>query len=367
MRIGVVCFPTLGGSGIIASELALELAARGHEIHVISSALPGRVVPSERLRFHQVVAPAYAVFEHAPYTIALAGKIIEVSARFRLDVLHVHYAIPHAASAYLARQALGPAAPRVVTSLHGTDVTGVGAHPSYVAVTRFCTLASDGLIAPSEYLAREARQRFGTADDHPIEVIPNFVDTERFSPGERRPDGVPTLFHVSNFRPVKRAGELIELLARVRRDRPARLVLVGDGPDRAPAERRAKELGLEAHVSFLGNRDSFVDELRQADAFILTSEIESFGVAALEALSAGVPVFAYRVGGLPEVVPDGAGALVEPFDVDALGRAVVDALDGPARHAELRRAARAHVLSRFRREPAVDRYEAHFRRVLERS
>jgi N-acetyl-alpha-D-glucosaminyl L-malate synthase BshA len=364
LSIGVVCWSGLGGSGVVASELALGLAERGHRVHMIATSPPGRTAASTAVEFHRITVPSYPLFEHAPYDLAAASAIVDVAGRHRLELLHVHYAVPHAASAWLARGLLGSAAPRVITSLHGTDVTRVGADPAYRPVTRFTVERSDGVVTPSEYLRRQAHERLGLSDRVHVEVIPNFVDTERFAPAPRAPREAPVLFHVSNFRPVKRTLELIDVLARVRRELPARLLAVGDGPDRAAAERRAAELGVADAVRFLGRRADFAAELAQADAFVLPSETESFGVAALEALSAGVPVFAYRVGGLPEVVPDAAGRLVEPYDVDALARAVIDVVSSPARHAAMSAAARAHALARFRREPAIERYEALFRRVL---
>jgi L-malate glycosyltransferase len=385
LAIGVVCYPSLGGSGVIASELAVGLAQRGHRVQVIASAPPSRPLPEhDRLFFHEVSVADYPLFEHPPYAMALAAAIVEVTNEQRLDLLHVHYAVPHAASAYLARQVLGRAAPRVVTTLHGTDVTRVGLDPSYASITRFTVAASDGLTTPSDFLRREAHRLLDVPEEPPIEVIPNFVDTDHFVPAAARdrtrfdalfaavggaalPSGAPVLFHVSNFRAVKRTADLIEVLARLRRQVPARLVLVGDGPERAHAAQRARDLGVAHSVCFLGKRGDFVEYLKHADAFVLPSESESFGVAALEALSAGVPVFAYRVGGLPEVVSDGVGRLVEPFDTAALAAAVYDVVTDPARHAQMARAARAHALAHFRREPALVRYEAYFSRVLERT
>jgi len=245
----------------------------------------------------------------------------------------------------------------------------VGADPSIRSVTAFAIAASDGVTTPSEFLRREARARLALPADLPIEIIPNFVDTERFAPpgppgGEPRGEGEAILLHVSNFRPVKRVGDLLAVLARVRRATPARLVLVGDGPERPALEARAAALGLADQVDFLGRRDDFAAELARAHAFLLPSETESFGVAALEAQSAGVPVFAYRVGGLPEVVAGGAARLIEPFDADAMAGAVIETVTSPDRGAALGRAARAHVLAHFRREPALDRCEAYFRRIL---
>jgi N-acetyl-alpha-D-glucosaminyl L-malate synthase BshA len=373
-----VCYPSLGGSGIVAAQLAGGLAQRGHGVHVIASALPSRAFTSERVLFHQVSVPDYPLFDQPPYALALAAAIVDVSNEHRLDLVHVHYAVPHAASAYLARQTLGHKAPRIVTTLHGTDVTRVGADPRYRAITRFTIMASDGLTVPSDFLRRESQRCLGLPENVAIEVIPNFVDTEHFAPPARRDracfaalfagapaeDG-PVLFHVSNFRPVKRAADLIEVLARVRRHVPARLVLVGDGPERVSAVQRARDLDLAGSVCFLGQRPDFIEYLRHADAFVLASESESFGVAGLEALSAGVPVCAYRVGGLPEVVTDAVGRLVDPFDIDALAGAVL-AVVAPAARAELGHAARTHACAHFSPAPALDRYDAYFRRVLAR-
>jgi N-acetyl-alpha-D-glucosaminyl L-malate synthase BshA len=264
-----------------------------------------------------------------------------------------------------------------VTSLHGTDVTWIGADPAYREITCLAVASSDGVTTPSASLRDQARSRLGLPARVAIEVIPNFVDTDRFCPAERRDrarlsalfpsdhDGGPVLFHVSTFRAVKRAGDLLEVLARLRRELPARLVAVGDGPERHAVERHAAAMGLGDHVRFLGKRADFVELLRHADAFVLPSQTESFGVAALEALSAGVPVFGYRVGGLPEVVADGVGRLVAPFDVDALAAAVLESVGSSGLHERMAAAARAHVLAHFRREPAIDRYQAYFRDILE--
>ncbi|MGD9765028.1 MAG: N-acetyl-alpha-D-glucosaminyl L-malate synthase BshA [Candidatus Binatia bacterium] len=380
MAIGVVCYPSLGGSGVVAADLATGLAGRGHRVHVIASAPPSRRLPEcDRIRFHPVEATDYPLFDHPPYALAAASTIVEVARRHRLDLVHVHYAVPHAASAYLARQVLGAAAPRFVTTLHGTDVTGVGAQAAYKTITRFTVSASDALTVPSDYLRRAAYAALDLPAEPPIEVIPNFVDVEQFAPPARRDrsrfdklfgaprsgeERGPVLFHVSNFRAVKRVPDLFDVLARVRERIPARMVLVGDGPERAAAESSARAAGVASSVRFLGNSTDFAADLRHADAFVLPSETESFGVAALEALSSGVPVIAYRVGGLPEVVADGTGYLAEPFDTAALARAVLDAIGEAARREAMGRAARQHVLARFRAEPALGRYEACFRRTL---
>ena len=380
LAVGIVCYPSFGGSGVVAAELAAGLAARGHRVHLIASAPPSRALrESERLRIHVVRAPDYPVFESPPHELALAGAIVEVATAQRLDLLHVHYAVPHAASAHLARQTLGAAAPRCVVTLHGTDVTRVGLEPAYRAVTRFAVGAADQVTVPSAFLRGEAARLLGAAAAERIEVIPNFVDPAAFHPPPavqrarfdvlfpNAGEAGPVLFHVSNFRQVKRPADLVEVLAQVRQRVPARLVLAGDGPERTATAARARALGVADAVCFLGPLTDLADLLPHADAFLLTSESESFGVAALEALSAGVPVFAYRVGGLPDVVAPGSGALVEPFDVAALAAAVHAAVTDPPRRAALGRAARAHVVAHFSRDTALDRYEACFRRVLART
>jgi glycosyltransferase involved in cell wall biosynthesis len=400
LSIAVVCYPGLGGSGVVAAELALGLAARGHRIHVVSTAVPERLqaehgggIRSE-LRFERVEVPGSPVFEHAPYDVAVASHLVELARREPIDLVHLHYAVPHAASALLVRQVLGAGAPATVVTLHGTDVTRLGAHPSLHAVTAFAVAAADGVTAPSRYLREAAVERFGLAAER-IEVIPNFVDLARFIPpgppgpssgpssgpdrraglaalfprgsgsgsGHDGDDG-PILFHVSNFRPIKRPLDLIEVLVRVRRSLPARAVLVGDGPERDAVARRAHELGVGDAVCMLGRRDDFCQLLRHADGFVLPSENEGFGVAALEAMAAGVPVFGYRVGGLPEVVTDGAGTLVPCCDVDALAAAVVAGVGDRAVRDAMGRTARARAEDRFGREAAVVRYETYFRHVL---
>ena len=381
LSIGVVCFPSLGGSGIVATELATGLAQRGHRVHVIASALPSRALPAcERLFFHEVSASSYPPLDQGPYALALASGIVQIVEDHGLDLVHVHYAVPHATSAYLAGQVLGAKAPRVVTTLHGTDVTHVGSDPSYRAITQFSVSRSDGITVPSEFLKREAHRVLGLAPDR-IEVIPNFVDTERFQPAARRDRGrfdevfedagadpadrgAPVLFHVSSFRAVKRVTDLVEVLAVVRRRVPARLMLVGDGPERGRLMQRARELGVAGSICLLGARADFGDYLKHADAFLLPSESESFGVAALEALSCGIPVVAYRVGGLPEVVDASSGRLVAPFDVAALSGAVLEILTDSGLRDAMGRAARARVEGTFRRDPALSRYESHYREVL---
>lgn len=378
MSIGIVCFPSLGGSGVVASAEAMGLAARGHRVHLIARSRPARALPAcERLFFHPVELTEYPLFEHPLYTLALASTLIDVVRTHALDLLHVHYAVPHATSAYVARQALGSRAPKLVTSLHGTDVTRMGVEPAYRSATVFTVAQSDAVIVPSAFLQREAYRLLEVPASLPIEVIPNFVDSDVFAPAAEPDARVlsplfgpdtgegPVLFHVSNFRPVKRVTDVIEVLARLRKEVPAKLVLVGEGPERAGAEARVRQLGLERWVCFTGRRNDFADDLKHADAFVLPSQTESFGVAALEALSVGVPVFGYHVGGLPEVVTSEVGALVQPLNVDALADAILAMLKNPAARASMRAAARKRALEQFRAEPALDRYESTLRRILE--
>ena len=382
LHIGITCYPTLGGSGIVGTEIGLAMAARGHQVHFVCYDTPRRFEPRDGVFFHDVVVPDYPVFHREPYALALASKLVEVSRWERLDLIHVHYALPHATSAFLARSVLGAEAPKVITTVHGTDVTLVGLDASYRPITRFSLEASDAVTAPSQFLRRVTRDSLGFDNGDDIEVIPNFVDASRFVPAphsderlarlfgdedELQPDA-PTLMHVSNFRPVKRTWDVIEIFARVcASGHPARLVLVGDGPDRSRAEGRVRELGLAASVRFLGRMTRFIDILQQADVFLLPSETESFGLAALEAMSCGVPVVASAVGGLPEVIEHGRTGLLAPVgDVEAHAAAVCALLDDPPRRAALGRAARQTAAERFALEPAIDRYEALYRRVLQR-
>jgi N-acetyl-alpha-D-glucosaminyl L-malate synthase BshA len=383
LSIAMVCYPSFGGSGVVARELAVGLALRGHRVTLVASDPPSRALPEhELLRFRKVLVPSYPVFQHAPYTIALASALVDLARAEHVDLVHVHYAVPHATSALLAAQTLGDKAPAIVTTLHGTDVTGSGADPSYAVITQHAVRASSAITVPSGYLAQKAQAWLsdGTGSaSPPIEVVPNFVDTDRFAAPAARDRSelsalfgggdpkAPVLFHVSNFRAVKRVHDLFDVLQRVRTTLPARLVVVGDGPERASAEHRARELGVSEHVRFLGNQVKFIELLKHADAFMLTSEIESFGLAALEAMSCGVPVLGYRVGGLPEVVGDGAGVLVPPFDLDALAGATASLLSDSARRDQLGQDARARALAQFKRDPALDRYETVFQRALRRS
>ena len=372
MRIGISCYPTFGGSGIVATELAMSLAAQGDEVHVLSYALPSRLsLARPNLYFHQVVVPDYPLFEYPPYSLALASKIAEV-ARFQgLDVVHVHYAVPNAVSAILARMILAPRPLPVVTTLHGTDVTLIGNDPSYLETTRWALRESDAVTAVSAWLRDTTEEQLGF-EEHPIEVIPNFVDPERYerarsSAGARcwaRPDE-RILVHVSNFRPVKRVLDVLEIFLRVRRAMPARLLLVGDGPDRAKLEKRCRVEGCCDVVSFLGQQQSVEEILAGADLFLLPSENESFGLAGLEAQACELPVVGTAIGGIPEVVEHGTTGLLYPLgDVDAMAAGAIALLSDPVRHRAMARAARERALARFAEVDVVGRYRALYERVL---
>jgi N-acetyl-alpha-D-glucosaminyl L-malate synthase BshA len=374
MRIGITCYPTYGGSGAVATELGLELARRGHEIHFISYASPFRLRGfAERVTFHEVVTAAYPLFEHSPYALALAVKQHEVALRENLDLMHVHYAIPHATTAWLAKQMMREVRDlKVLTTLHGTDITLVGQDPSYFTLTKFSIEQSDAVTAVSSYLRDETYRAFGCAGCT-IEVIPNFISVADYHPASdaatcRRalaPPNHAVLVHVSNFRPVKRVTDVVKIFEGVRRSLPATLVFVGDGPERDAAQQEVDRSGLRKDVRFLGKVDNVGDVLRGADLFLLPSQSESFGLAALEAMGCGVPVVASRAGGIPEVVADGVtGFLADVGDVPAMTARAVSILTDPALHARLRDAASRRALD-FAADTIVPRYEQLYTQVLD--
>jgi L-malate glycosyltransferase len=378
MNIGITCYPTYGGSGVVATELGLELAQRGHEIHFITYAPPIRLTPQPNIHYHEVEVSRYPLFDYPPYDLALATRMAEVSEFYDLDLLHVHYAIPHSVSALLARQMLAAAdKPRrvpFVTTLHGTDITLVGQDPSYLPITRFSIMESDGVTAISQYL-RERTQREFNIKNH-IEVIYNFVNCEMYYRdagwADRRkeyaPNGERILVHLSNFRPVKRITDTIEIFDRVRKQIPAKLLLIGDGPDRSRAEFLATQKGLHDDVLFLGKQDQIRDKLGLADIMLLPSELESFGLAALEAMACEVVPIVTRVGGLPEVVEEGkTGFLAEVGDVDTMARYAVDLLNDESKLRAMGKASRVSAREHFSASKIIPQYEDFYRRVLERS
>ena len=371
MKVGITCYPTYGGSGVVATELGLELAKRGHEVHFISYSMPFRLKEyQENAVFHEVQMMSYPLFQYPPYTLALAAKLAEVADEADLDILHAHYAVPHAVCAYLARQVSCSKKLRVATTLHGTDITLVGADQSFRTLTRFGIDMSDGVTAVSEFLRRRTVEVFGT--ERRIDVIPNFVDTTRFAPGRDAsshreklvPKGEKVLVHISNFRQSKRAPDVVRAFAAIRREVPAVLLMVGDGPDRTRSREVAVELKVERHVRFLGQVDDVEDVLSSADLFLLASVNESFGLAALEAMSMGVPVIATNAEGLPELIRDGeTGYLVPVGDVVRMARRAVEVLSSPGRHASLSQASRRLVLEKYDAKSVIPMYEAFYARV----
>ncbi len=371
LRIGIICYPTFGGSGAVAVDLASSLADRGHEVHVISYSSPFRMASSGKLLFHEVAVPDYPLFKYPPYAMALANKLAEVTANHDLQILHAHYALPHSMAAHLAREIAGGDT-AVVTTLHGTDITLVGSDPSYRLSTAFALRKSDAITSVSSYLREETVR--GICDACEIEVIPNFVDPVRYAPADHQPlRGVyaephePLLMHMSNFRPVKRVLDAIRIFHRVYQDHVSRLVMVGDGPERPAAERLVRDLELHHRVTFTGAMPDAAKLLSQADAFLLPSDGESFGLAALEALSCGVPVVGARAGGLPEVVTDGeVGILERVGDVEAMGGRLSALLRDQSAREDMRHAARSRVERHFRNDKVVPIYEGLYRRVIDR-
>ncbi len=373
MKIGITCYPTYGGSGALATELGLDLARRGHEVHFITYAMPFRLREyTERVYFHEVdtVSGRYPLFEHYPYTLALASKQHQVAKRENLDVLHVHYAIPHATTAWIARQMLGEDLPlKVITTLHGTDITLVGQEESFHTITKFSIERSDSVTAVSEFLKEETLRTFGCSGCR-INVIPNFVKREEYHPIPSKerdglcPVGHKLLTHISNFREVKRVRDVVRIFARVRRTMPATLLMVGDGPDRADAERESREAGVETDVRFLGRIDTVAPLLQQSDLFLLPSQTESFGLAALEAMACGAPVVGSRAGGLPELISDGVTGILEPpGSVEAMARRASEVLRDPSRHKAMIEAAAARARE-YDADVIVPRYEELYQKVV---
>ncbi len=372
MNIGITVYPTYGGSGIVGSELGKELAARGHTVHFIASALPTRLTElNERVRFHEVEMMSYPLFEHQPYTLALATKMATVAQEENLDLLHVHYAIPHSISAILARESLKPQRRLpVITTLHGTDITLVGADRSYLPITRYGIVQSDGVTAISHYLKKATKEIFQFDE---IAVIPNFVcqtDYQRMPNSSLRqslaPENEPLLVHVSNFRPVKRPVDCVEILARVlQKGIKTRLVMVGDGSERPNVEHRARCLGVFEQCSFVGKQPRIVDYLSVSDVLLLPSEQESFGLAALEAMACEVPVIASRVGGIPEVVTDGeTGFLSDVGDLEKMAADAANLLANEKLRTEMGKRARESAISLYRTDVVIPQYISFYEQVL---
>ncbi|HEX4007613.1 MAG TPA: N-acetyl-alpha-D-glucosaminyl L-malate synthase BshA [Acidobacteriaceae bacterium] len=379
MKIGITCYPTYGGSGVVATELGIELAAAGHQVHFIAYSQPFRLRGREEdIQFHEVPVSNYPLFEYPPYDLALATRMAEVAAYYNLDLLHVHYAIPHSISAYLAREMLVKQKVHLpfITTLHGTDITLVGLDHSYLPITRFGIDESDGVTAISNYLREKTIQEF-----HPeraIEVIPNFVNCDVYTPlsaAEREAGraryaapGEKILVHLSNFRPVKRTADVIRIFSRVAKEVPARLLMIGDGPDRSAAEWLAHRKGIQDRVHFLGKLGSVSEILPLADLLLLPSELESFGLVALEAMACRVPTIATRVGGVPEVIDDGVtGRLFPVGDVDGMAGAAVELLRDPSRFEEMAEAARRAARTRYCASKIVPLYERFYERILSES
>ena len=373
MKVGITCYPTYGGSGVVATELGKALAERDHEIHFIASDLPFRLSHvAGNIFFHEVNVQSYPLFDYPPYTLSLTSKMVDIAKHVGLDLLHVHYALPHASSAVMAQQILGAEdldLP-IVTTLHGTDITLIGRDPSFAPVVTWSINESDGVTAVSDYLRQETYDHFEVSQD--IEVIPNFIDTDRFVRQDKEhfkqalcPNGEKVIVHVSNFRPVKNTNQVVEVFHRLQNGTSnVKLLLVGDGPDRVPTERKARELGVYEDVRFLGKQDPIEEILSIADVFLMPSGSETFGLAALEAMACEVPVVASDVGGLPELIVDGETGFLCPLDdIDELTECTQTLLTDEALHDEMAAAARTRAVETFDIDRVVPQYESYYERV----
>jgi len=372
VNVGITCYPTYGGSGIVATELGMELAARGHEVHFITYANPIRLDPdTPRIHYHEVEVSNYPLFQYPPYCLALASRMAEVAESYNLDVLHVHYAIPHSIAAMLAQQMVASVRRLpYITTLHGTDITLVGADPSYFGITKFSIEKSDGITAISDHLREQTVEIFGVPNE--IRVIKNFVNCDLYHPDNEKkgaaayaPGGEKLLIHLSNFRPVKRVLDCIRILAEVRKSVPARLLMAGDGPERPPAEHLARTLKVDRHVLFLGKQNHVERLIPLAHVLLMPSEMESFGLAALEAMACGVVPVATRVGGVPELITDGEDGYLETVgDIAAQAARVVALLSDDALHWRLAKAGRWNAGERFCTDRIIPLYEAYYRDVV---
>jgi N-acetyl-alpha-D-glucosaminyl L-malate synthase BshA len=373
MKIGITCYPTYGGSGVIATELGKELALRGHEVHFISYALPFRLNKYiENIFFHEVETSSYPLFEFQLYSLSLASKMIEVAEFENLDLLHVHYAIPHATSAFLAKQIVKNKKLKITTTLHGTDITLVGLEPSFLPLVKFSIEESDGVTAVSRFLKEKTITNYYIEKE--IAVIPNFVDTEVFKKisindcafkKHIAPNGEKVLVHTSNFRPIKRVSDAIKIFDIVQKEIPSKLLLVGDGPDRSECERLVRELDLADNVKFLGKQEGLVEILSSSDIFLIPSQSESFGLAALEAMSCGLPVISSSVGGLPELVKhNDCGFIAEIGDVDRMAKYTLDLLTNEKKYEMFSHCARNRAVNMFDKSKVIPLYEEHYENIL---
>jgi len=372
VNIGITCYPNYGGSGIVATELGLELANRGHDIHFITYSNPIRLDPgTPRIRYHEVEVSNYPLFQYPPYCLALASRMMEVAEDYQLDLLHVHYAIPHSISAMLAQQMIAPKRSLpFVTTLHGTDITLVGTDPSYFPITKFSIEQSNGITSISDYLKQQTLEVFGVSNE--IRVISNFINCDIYQPLEDKtgastyaPPGEKLVIHVSNFRPVKRTLDCIRVFAEVRRHTSAHLLMVGDGPDRGPAEHLARQLKIERHVSFLGKQNHVERLIPLAHVLHMPSELESFGLVALEGMACGVVPVATRVGGVPEVIVDGESGYMESVgDTPGQAARIVSLLTDDALHQRMAKAGRIRARDHFSTESIIPQYERYYQEML---
>lgn len=365
-RIGIVCYPSYGGSGVVATELGKHLAKRGHDVHFISYDLPFRLRNDSRnVYFHAVDLPTYPLFPDQPYLLSLTNKIVEVTRYHQLELLHVHYAIPHATAAYLARQVMGGHSPKIVTTLHGTDITLVGGSPSFFDVTAFSIEQSDGVTAVSRNLAEQTKEQFSIRK--PVATIHNFVDIQRFAPAFSTRTNIDekVLIHISNFRPVKRAIWAVRVFLQLSERLPLRLVLVGEGPDIAEARSLVQQHRMQDRVAFMGKHDDVVPLLQNADLMILPSLQESFGLAVLEAMACGVPAVASSVGGLPELIVNGVtGVMVPAHDFDQFCQRTYELLIDDERRKQMGLAARQRAVQHFSADQIVNEYEQFYDEVM---
>ncbi len=373
MKIGITCYPTYGGSGVVATELGIALASLGHQVHFISYALPQRLNRFiENIYFHEVEISNYPLFEHSLYGLSLTSKMLEVAEYENLDLIHVHYAIPHAVSAYLAKQVKKKMGGdfKFITTLHGTDITLVGLEPSFMPLVKFSIEESDGVTAVSRFLKEKTLTNYNIQKD--IEVIHNFIDVDLYKPIEDKSlrkhigcDREKIIVHTSNFRQVKRVPDAIRVLQKVRQEIPSKLILIGDGPDRSECERLARELNLQKEVIFLGKQDGLAEILSASDIFIMPSQSESFGLSALEAMACGIPVVSSSVGGLPElVVHNETGYIAEIGDIDRMAKYVIELLQNEKKYTTFSRNSRLRAVNKFDKNLIVPKYIKYYEQVL---